>query len=147
MSLPEEATLLMMTVIGVPLYSARGLTQTLTMDTAAKPTPRRTTNGAARFLGGSQMRKYVSQISCTDQSAPAFDGLWAGDTIVVDCVVPLSYPDGGTAGRSLVPGTSAWKTKNHWQYYPRITFMVTDWEDAFEEYGVQHQWRLSLMEV
>lgn len=146
MALPEEMTLLMMSVIGVPLYSARGLTQSLTLDASAKPTPRRTTNGQARFLGGSQMRKYVSTISCTDQNAPAFDGLWPGEHIVVDCVHELSYPDGGSPGRTLVPGTSARKVKNHWLYRPRIEFLVTDWQMDFVEYDVSYQWRLSLME-
>jgi hypothetical protein len=67
MSLPEEMTLLVMTPTGVPLYAARGLTQTLTPVQEAKPPPRRTINGEARFLGGIQMRKYDSVITCADE--------------------------------------------------------------------------------
>jgi len=68
----NSLTLLVMSTIGVPLYSARGLTQTLTPVSEAKPTPRRTINGELRWLGLTQMQKYESTISCTDQEAPAF---------------------------------------------------------------------------
>lgn len=146
MSLPEEMTLLIMTPIGVPLYSARGLTQTLTPVAEAKPPPKRTVNGEARFLGASQMRKYDSVISCSDQNAPPFSGLWPGDDVVVDCVCELSYADvtGATAERTVV-GTER-VVGGFKMYRPRIEFLVVDWEQNFEEYGVTYVWRLTLTE-
>jgi hypothetical protein len=143
-SLPAENTLLMMSPIGVPLYAARGLTQALTPVQEAKPPPRRTVNGEARFLGGNQMRKYQSTITCTDQHAPPFSGLWPGDTVVVDCVVELSYKTiGGTAERTVV---SSREVGDFTLYYPRIEFLVLDFDDAADEYKAEHIWRLMLTE-
>ncbi len=90
-------TLLVMSPIGVPLYSARGLTQTLTPVAEAKPTPRRTINGELRWLGLQQMQKYESTISCTDQQAPRFDGIWPGQAVFV------SWPMSHQADRPGVP--------------------------------------------
>lgn len=144
MALPAEMTLLVMTSIGVPLYAARGLSQTLTPVADAKPTPKRTINGEARFLGASQMRKYDSVISCTDVDAPPFGSVWPGDQLVIDCVCELAYKTvGGSAERTVV----ASRTIGNFTYYrPRITFLVVDFEQDFEEYGCQYQWRLTLTE-
>jgi hypothetical protein len=136
-----------MTPIGIPLYSARGLTQTLTPVAEAKPAPLRTINGEARFLGGSQMRKYDSTISCTDQNAPPFSGLWPGDTVIVDCVYELSYMDVTGAGpeRTMVEGSE--RTVGEFVLYrPRIEFIVVDFDQSFQEYSADYTWRLSLTE-
>lgn len=145
MTLPAEMTLLIMTPVGVPLYSARGLTQTLTPAQDAKPTPLRTINGEARFLGGSQMRKYDSTISCTDHNAPPFSGLWPGDSVVVQCVCELSHATGGSPERSVVSGSS--RTVGDFTLYrPIIEFLVVDFDQAIQEYAAEYQWRLSLTE-
>lgn len=145
MSMPSEMTLLIMTPIGVPLYSARGLTQTYTPITEAKPTPRRTINGEARFLGGNQMRKYESTITCTDQNAPPFSGVWPGDTLTIDCVFELSYKTvGGSPERTVVRSRTV---GDFTLYCPRMTFMVVDFETSFVEYEAENQWRLTLTEV
>jgi hypothetical protein len=145
MSLPEEMTLLVMTPTGVPLYAARGLTQTLTPVQEAKPPPRRTINGEARFLGGIQMRKYDSVITCADQNAPPFSGLWPGDDIVVDCVCELSHLDvtGNTPERTVV---SQRVVGDFVLYRPRIEFMVVDFDQSFQEYAAEYVWRLTLTE-
>lgn len=141
-------TLLIMSTIGVPLYSARGLTQTLSHADEAKPTPRRTINGTLRFLGLSSMRKFVSEITCTDQNAPAIDGLWEGMTIVVDCVCELAYKTvGGTPSRTVVSGSSRTTDDGFTYYRPRITFMVVDIEEGMDEYAHEYAWKLSLKEV
>lgn len=144
MALPAEMTLLVMTPVGVPLYTARGLTQTLTPVQEAKPTPKRTINGEARFVGGSQMRKYDSVITCTDVDAPPFGSLWPGEEIVVDCACELAYKTaGGSAERTVVSS----RTIGNFTYYrPRMTFVVVDLEQDFEEYGCHYQWRLTLTE-
>lgn len=146
MTLPTEMTLLVMTPIGVPLYSARGLTQTLTPVPEAKPTPRRTVNGEARFPGSSQMRKYDSVITCTDQNAPPFGGLWPGDIVTVDCVVELSYKTaGGSPERTVVSGSSR-EVGDFTIYRPRIEFMAVDFDQGKAEYPADYQWRLTLTE-
>jgi hypothetical protein len=139
-----EATLLIMTPIGVPLYSARGLTQTLTPCSDAKPTPRRTINGEMRFVGANQMRKYDSVITCTDQNAPPFSGLWPGDLVTVQCVAELSYKtDTGSPERTVV---SSRVVGGYTLYRPEIEFMVVDYNDSFQEYQAEHGWQLTLTE-
>ncbi len=144
MALPAEKTLLIMTPIGVPLYSARGLTQTLTPTQAAKPAPRRTINSTARFLGGSQMKKFDSTITCTDVNAPPFSGLWPGDLVTVQCVEELSYhTDTGSPERTVVISRVVGAFT---LYRPEIEFMVVDWNDSYQEYPDQHGWQLTLTE-
>lgn len=147
MTLPtaDEMTLLIISPIGVPLYAARGLTQTLTPVAEAKPPPQRTINGEARFLGGNQMRKYDSVITCTDHNAPPFSGLWPGDLVLVQCVCELSHLTGTVAERSVVSGSS--RTVGDFTLYrPTIEFLVVDFDQAIQEYAAEYQWRLSLTE-
>lgn len=147
MTLPAEMTLLIMTPIGVPLYTARGLTQTLTPTEYAKPTPVRTINGEARFLGASQMRKYDSIITCTDQNAPPFSGLWPGDEIVVECVCELSHADvTGAVPERIVVTDSERVVGGFVLYRPIITFLVVDFEQSFNEYPHDYAWQLTLTE-
>lgn len=141
-------TLLIMSTIGVPLYSARGLTQTLTPVSAAKPEPRRTVNGELRWLGLTQMQKYDSLITCTDQEAPSFDGVWPGMAVLVNCVQELAYlTAGGSPGRTVVPGSTPRVSGGFTYYYPQIAFMVLDFEQGMDEYQHDYQWRLSLREI
>jgi hypothetical protein len=137
-----------MSTIGVPLYSARGLTQTFSHAEEAKPSPRRTVNGTLRVLGLTTMRKIVSDITCTDQNAPAIDGLWEGMTIVVDCVFELSYKTiGGTPSRTVVSGSSRTTTDGFTYYRPRITFMIVDISMSNDEYAHDYNWKIGLKEV
>lgn len=148
MTLPttDEMTLLIMTPIGVPLYAARGLTQTLTPVEEAKPPPKRTVNGEARFLGSTGMRKYNSIITCTDHNAPPFSGLWPGDDVVVQCVCELSHlTASGSAERGAVSGSSR-VVGSFTMYRPVIQFMVVDFDQAIQEYVAEYQWRLTLTE-
>jgi hypothetical protein len=141
-------TLLIMSTIGVPLYSARGLTQSLTPVSAAKPEPRRTINGELRWLGLTQMQKYDSVITCTDQQAPSFDGVWPGMAVLVNCVQELAYlTAGGSPGRTVVPGSTPRTSGDFTYYYPQIAFMVLDFEQGMDEYRHDYQWRLSLREI
>lgn len=141
-------TLLIMTTIGLPLYSARGLTQTLEPVGEAKATPRRTINGELRWLGINAMRKYSSEITCTDQNAPALSGIWPGMTVLVDCVPELCYPTvGGSPERTVVTGSSRTTTDGFTYYRPQMTFMVVDVSEGMQEYQHDYQWKLSLLEV
>src|SRR5580765_6231855 len=138
----NNLTLLVMNTVGVPLYSARGLTQTLTPAAEAKPAPRRTVNGELRWLGLSQMQKYDSMITCTDQQVPAFDGVWPGMSVLVNCVCELSYMTSrGGPGRTVVPGTTPRTTPDGFTYYyPQIAFMVVDYNTSMAEYQHEYQW-------
>src|SRR5579885_3912421 len=91
-------TVLSLLGLGVPAYSARGLTQTLEpLDQATSLV--RTVNGELIDLSRAEFRKYKSTISATDQRPPSCDGLWPGRQIVVDCIEELAYADGGTPQR------------------------------------------------
>jgi hypothetical protein len=137
-------TVLSLLGLGVPAYSARGLTQTLEpLDQATSLA--RTINGELIDLSRAEFRKYKSTISGTDQRPPSCDGLWPGRQIVVDCVEELAYPDGGTPQRPVVVGSS-FSEEGFTYYRPRLTMVVTDFQLSRDEYGAQVGWSMSLEE-
>lgn len=132
---------------GVPPYSARGLKQTLSpIDQASQN--RRTVNGDLTDISFSGFRKYKSTISGTDQRPPNFDGMWPGQTLVVDCVAELSFtPDEAqTRQRPAVPGSEKIEGA-HTTYRPRLTMKVIGWNTDEDEYGATIGWSLDLEEV
>ncbi|MBB4520473.1 UNVERIFIED_ORG: hypothetical protein M2435_001253 [Rhizobium sophorae] len=139
-------TVLVLTGIGVAPYSARGLEQSLQpIDGAGQL--RRTINGTLVDLSETQLRKFTSTISGTDQLAPAVNGVWPGRTVTVDCIAELCYPtSGGAPDRSVVSGSS--RVEGAMTYYrPQLMMMVTDWQIKRDEYGAQVSWTLELEEV
>lgn len=140
-------TVLAMSAVGVPPYSARGLKQTLTaIDQAANM--RRTVNGALKDLSFSGFRKYKSTISGTDQQPPNFDGRWPGLTVVIDCIAELSYnaANGETPQRTAVAGSS----RDEWPfrtYRPQLTMKIMALSVDQDEYDRQIGWSLDLEEV
>ena len=144
-----ELTLLRLDPIGVPPYSARGITQSLDpVDEAAQMA--RTVNGTLISLSDDNFKKLKSTITCTDQQQPALDGVWPGDILTVDCVIELSYLTGGTPSRSLASSTddTATRTENGFTFYrPRLTMMVISYTKTFDEYGADSGWSLELQEV
>ena len=140
-----DSTLLVLTGVGVPPYSARGLTQTLEPIAQAAHVAR-TINGATIDLSATQFRKYRSTIQCSDQQAPAVDGVWPGAEVTVDCVAELSYPVGGTAQRPVVPGSS--HVENEFVFYrPRLNMMVTTHTQSRDEWGATVAWSMDLEEI
>jgi hypothetical protein len=143
---PGQTTLLVLSTMGVPLYSARGLTQTLEPIQQAQQL-RRTINGALVDLSASQFRKYASRISCTDQRAPAIDGIWPGQTLTVSCVAELSYlTAGGAPSRPVVSGSS-YVEGSHTFYRPQLTMRVVTPQSQIEEYRASVEWHLDLEEI
>jgi hypothetical protein len=137
-------TLLVLTGMGVPPYSARGLSQTLE-PIAASGDVRRTVNGTLRDLSMAQFRKYRSTITCQDQTAPAIDGVWPGKLLTVDCVAELSFPIGGAAERPVVPGSQ--RDEAGFTFYrPRLAMLVTGYSESIDEYGAAVGWQLALEE-
>lgn len=142
-------TLLVISGPGVPPWSARGLRQTLEPIDAIKGATvlRRTVNGTLIDLSPPQMRKYKSVVSCTDQRPPAFDGLWPGMQVTVDCVYELGYlTEGGTPGRPVVDGSSY--VEGDFTYYrPRLTMRIADLKPDVAEYDASVSWQIDLEEV
>jgi hypothetical protein len=130
----------------IAAYSARGLTQTLDPIGAASVMAR-TVNGALLDLSPAQMRKYKSQITCTDLEAPALDAVWPGMVVTVDCVAELGFlTAGGAAQRPVVPGSE--RVAGAWSFYrPRLDMRVTEYTVSRDEYGHMSEWSLSLEEL
>lgn len=142
---PDGQTALVLSTMGVPLYSARGLSQTLEPIDAAS-NYRRSINGILTDVAHAQFRKYKSKISCTDTRTPAFDGIWPGLTVVVDCIAYLSYPTTGTPQRTVISGSSF--TEGSFIFYrPRLTMMVTANSAQTDEWDATVPWELELEEV
>jgi hypothetical protein len=141
-----NTTLLVISGPGLPNYSSRGLSQTLDpIDAAGALT--RTVNGGLIDLSANQMRKYRSTITCTDQDAPALDGIWPGVSLVVDCVPELGYlTAGGSPQREVVPGSS--RVAGAWSWYrPRLYMLVVNYTANTDEYGAAVAWSLDLEEI
>lgn len=145
-----EDTILTLSGVGVPLWSARGLRQSLT-PIAQSVQPRRTVNGTLVDLSNALFYKYASTISCSDMRPPAVDGKWPGQVVVVDCVQELcveANTDSETEdlGRESVPGSV--REENGFVFYrPRLTMMVVGMEMETDEWGQVVAWSMSLEEV
>jgi hypothetical protein len=132
--------------IGVPPYSARGVTQTLSPITQAAQL-KRTINGVLKDLSSEQFQKYASTISATDQLAPSCDGVWPGKEVVVDCISELCYlTAGGTPQRTVVAGSS--RVEGDYTYYrPQLTMRVLSFSSAEDEWARSNNWSMQLEEV
>lgn len=153
-----EPTILRLTGMGVPPYSARGLTQTLQpIDAAA--VLRRTINGTLLDLSDSAFRKFASTISGSDVAPPACDGVWPGKVLTVDCIPRLSLLDPATGtttetiteltallSRTPVPSTIV-QANGFITYRPRLTLMVTGYTQSAEEWTAGVTWSMTLEEV
>jgi hypothetical protein len=146
MSLPPEGTLLVLSLGGVPLYSARDIEQTLEPIRAAG-NARRTINGLLVDLSTTKFRKYESKIRCSDVEAPALDGVYPGMTLTVDCVAELVYKTtGGSPSRTVVSGST--RTVGAYTIYrPRLTMMVLGLNQRLGEAEHETRWELELEEV
>lgn len=142
---PNAHTVLRLSGIGVPPYSARGLKQSLAPIDAATNI-KRTVNGDLTDISFTGFRKYKSTISGTDQQPPNVSGAWPGRTVTVDCVSELSMDEGGTPERTVVPGSEVTEGA-HTTFRPRLTMMVLTFSLNQDEYGRQIDWSMDLEEV
>ena len=150
-NLPAENTLLVIYLNDtsgeqlIPLYAARGLTQSLGPIDAAKQM-RRTINGELINVAFDPFKKYTTSITCTDRDAPAFSKLWPGALIVVDCVTELAYRTGGTPERPVVPGSE--RVVGNFTYFrPRLTMRVMNNPNSMAEWQADNNWTLEAEEV
>lgn len=144
---PDEDTLLVMSGIGIPRYSARGIVQTLDHIPEASNVMRNI-NARLRDVSAPQFRKYQSTISCTDQNVPALDGVWPGTEVVVECVQELSYPVGAINPdrRPAVSGSE--REENGFIFYrPILEMMVVNYTTRSDEWPADVQWQLELGEI
>lgn len=139
-------TELVLSVGGVPLYSARGLSQTLEPIEGSQQY-RRTINGALIDISSDKFRKYTSKISCTDVETPALDGIFPGQILQVDCVCELVYKTATESPSRTVVAGSLRVVGDYTIYRPRLLMMVTSFEQEISEYERAVDWTLELEEV
>lgn len=137
----DPTTVLTLAGIGVPPYSARGLTQTLEpIDAAAHF--ERAIDGTLLDLSYTPMRLYKSTITGNDQQPPACDGVWPGQIVTVDCIVELNSASGRPAADSED------RQDGDWSFYrPQLQMMVTAFSISRDEWGAQVSWSMSLEEI
>jgi len=140
------STLLTLAGVGVPPYSARGLTQTLEPIEASVQL-RRTVNGALVDLSDALFRKYRSTIACQDQEPPAVDGVWPGQIVTVECVAELCFVTAGGSPARLTVENSERNDGAFIFYRPILTMRVTGFSVTRDEYGSAVSWQLQLEEV
>jgi hypothetical protein len=146
-------TLLVLSGMGIPLYSARGLKQTLTPIQAAGVNLIRDINGTLVDLRDPtdlSFCKYASHIECGDTETLfplAYDTIWPGKVLTVSCVAELIVPSGGTASRTMVSGSNYTGPDGLVHYRPQLTMMVTGWSDNESEWEATVAWTLDLEEV
>jgi hypothetical protein len=143
-----DSTVLVLSGVGVPDYSARGLTQTLD-PIGASSQVRRTINGSLIDLSYDQFRKYQSTISAQDMDPPAVDGVWPGHIVSIECVAELCYShalSGNGPNRPMVYGSE--RISGDFTFYrPLLDMMVTSFTVSVDEYGAAVSWQMQLEEV
>jgi hypothetical protein len=146
MALLDSGSILVLSSFGTPLYSARGLTQTLTPIDGFFDV-RRDINGNLVDIADQRFRKYKTTITCQDQQPPSIDQLKIGTIVTVDCVSELSYvAASGSPQKTPVAGSV--RTVGDYVFYrPRINMMVTSFTVDTDEWAADISWTLELEEV
>ncbi|HEY7245180.1 MAG TPA: hypothetical protein VH678_15015 [Xanthobacteraceae bacterium] len=142
------SSVLVLSGIGVPPYSARGLTQTLEPIDAAKQ-QRRTVNGVLMDLSYDQFHKFKSTITGNDQDPPAVDMAMPGKLITVSCITELCY-DASYVSEPSRPSVYQSERVDQYPYIfyrPQLSMMVTGFSIERDEWGAQVSWTLNLEEV
>ncbi len=139
-------TALSITGIDMVAWAARGISESLSLiDEAAQL--RRTINGILVDLSQSGFRKFRASWSCDDLAAPAFDGIWPGAAITVDCIGESSYVTiGGTPARPVVPGSS--RVEELFTFYRmRLAMRVVAYDLREDEWNAITGWSLEAEEI
>jgi hypothetical protein len=141
----DQDTILTLEGMGIPRYSARGLSQTLEpIDAAAHI--ERTVNGELIDFGYDPFKKYKTSISGSDQRPPAVDGVWPGKIITVDCIPELAAMASLPPVRPVVEGSE--RTEEGFMFYrPRLVMMVMQFSTDTDEWGATVGWTLQAEEV
>jgi hypothetical protein len=146
-----QTLLVLSTPLGIPLYSARGLKQTLTPIAAAAANIQRDINGTLMDIadvGDKSFQKYASHIECGDsdtRSSLALDAIWPGQLVTVDCVAELITKT--TPARTFVPGSEWTDAGGFLHYRPRLNMMVMNFSSQESEWDATVSWSLDLEET
>jgi hypothetical protein len=145
--MPDNAfTVLTLTGDGVQPYATRGASQTLAPIQQASQLAR-TVNGVLADLSfDTGFQKYASTLSCSDQTAPAFERSWPGLAVTVGCISELSYKtSGGSPSRPVVSGSE--RVDGDYTFYrPLLSMRVINYSVQTDEYGAVVSWSMQLEE-
>ena len=142
--LPNAYTLLTLTGIGVAPYATRGLRMSLEPLSQAGNFVRNI-NGGFVDLTDPIFKLYRVTISCTDQRAPPFGGLWPGQLVTLESPVEMGQIT-LSSDRTAVSGSS--NTEDGVSYFrPQLNCIVLSFDQEAEEYSSQYSWRLVLEEL
>ena len=135
--------------LGIPLYAARNLKQTLTPIQAAGANVQRDINGTlVNIEADTPFLKYASHIECGDNDTRfplAFDGIWPGQAITVSCVSELITAT--TPIRPVVSGSQWTDAGGMVHYRPQLHMMITAWTAQETEWDATVSWTLDLEEI
>jgi hypothetical protein len=142
--LPNAYTLLTLTGIGVAPYATRGLRMTLEPLSQAGNFVRNI-NGGFVDLTDPIFKLYRVTISCTDQRAPPFGGLWPGQLVTLQSPVELGQMT-LTSDRTAVSGST--NVEESVTYFrPQLSCIVLSFSQDAEEYASAYSWQLVLEEL
>lgn len=129
----------------LPLYSARGLSQSLELIDGAT-IQEETINGELVDLSVPRFRKLRSVISANDVRPPSIDVIYPGLKVILECAFVLSYAtSGGTPSRSVVAG-SQFTEGNFTFYRPSILMMVGKMTGRLAEWEADYDWSIEFRE-
>jgi hypothetical protein len=136
-------SLLAISPIGVPPYSARGASQTLDPLNGVFA---RTVDGELIDLTPPQFKLWKTSISCTDLQSPAINEIARGMVVVIDCVAEIKWKtDGGSPDRPIVEGSE--RIDEEWTYgRPRLTMMITNHSVQKNEFQAAVSWHIEAEE-
>lgn len=140
-------TLLTISGFGTMLYQARGLNQSLEVIAAAK-NQGRVLDGDLLDISGTQFRKYLSKVTCTDSSSPPLDNIFPGMEVTVECACELCYLTGnpGSPARPVVLGSA--RVAGEYSFYrPVLTMLIRNVQLQFDEWNADTHWEIDLEEV
>lgn len=158
----------------IPSWSARGCTQTLTL--LAHTELRRTVNGELIDVSSPFHRKYISTVACQDKAPLAFDGIWIGSALWVDCIQCLMTPFASgeqqitlarkpvknsvtveeaqgekinfeSVSEKIVSLEKPAKKSGFITYQPQLLMRLTDYQLETDEWGMVVGWKMALEEV
>lgn len=146
MTLPAEGTLLVLEGIGIPLYAARGLTETF--GKVAAQLERSCNGGFIDFTPDWAKDLYTLEISCEDVRLIAPDHLRAGDAVTVSAVTEFYY-DSSTGGAARTPVSGSERVEGSRTFYrPTLDMIVMEPVNVVtDEYGAKVSWTLKLEEA
>lgn len=138
----RDETLLVISIIGFPPGSARGVKQTF-KPIAEAAAFRRTVNYGLKNTAPALAQKYATELTCDDLNVPCLNGITIGTEIVMDCVGELSYVTAtGTPDRPVVDGSS-YTMGDMTIFRPRLAITVTDFQWDTDEAEATVSWRLT----